>query len=526
MSLAHCDPPSSACPSRERLEAFHLGQLTENMLEALAEHIVACAECSSFLEPLQRGHTSDTLLDQLRQCADDSAVLQESGYARLEAAARALPLGANPPGAETLAESNSAPVALPGTATDTVNAAVPYQRPLPAVIGTYEVLAQLGEGGMGVVYKARQPALQRLVALKMISAGPHASKQALARFRIEGKAIARLRHPHVVQIYDFGDHDGLPFYAMELLEGGSLSDRLAQGPLEPHAAAALVQTLAEAVAYAHQENVVHRDLKPGNILLTEASEPKIADFGLAKLLDSDDGHTRSEVAMGTPSYMAPEQAAGRSASVGPAADVYALGAILYQTLTSQPPFRGADRAETLRLVREQEPVPPSQQRREVPRVLEAICLKCLKKDPARRYESAAVLADELGRWRRGEPTRVRPPRLPVRVSRWLRRSAVILGVFVALYACIQVVQYWRDPRRIEEQIENELARGMPVTLLGETGAPRWYELRAGSSSTQIDAKDEDCFSVHSWSLCLYDRGCIKMFGRSLPSIRAVWYGSN
>jgi serine/threonine-protein kinase len=378
------------------------------------------------------------------------------------------------------------------------NTATLRPRPLPAAVGAYAILAMLGEGGMGVVYKARQRSLNRLVALKMISAGPHAGTQARARFHTEGQAIARLRHPHVVQIYELGEHEGLPYYSMELLEGGSLAARLADGPMPPRAAAELVQTLAAAVQYAHQMQVLHRDLKPANILLTEAGQPKIADFGLAKLLDSEDGHTRSDMALGTPSYMAPEQAAGRSAEVGPAVDVYALGAVLYHALTGKPPFRGADRAETLRQVREQEPLLPSQERPEVTRELDAICLKCLAKDPAQRYVSALALADDVARWLRGEQTVARPPRYPSWLVRWLRISAIVLCLLAIFIVIAATVIYWRDPQRRLEPIEAALAAGQSVRLLGETGEPRWYRWRSASTRSQSALAEDGTFEISSW----------------------------
>jgi serine/threonine-protein kinase len=505
MVLANSNLPTPSCPAAETLEAFHLGKLAEDALESMAAHIAACPRCSCALETLQREQTSDRLLGRLRQCQAAPVTVAEAGCARLEAAARAMPLAAKPPGMATLAESLSVPRVAPDSTPGTVDAPVPRARSWPVTIGAYEVLAQIGEGGMGVVYKARQLPLKRLVALKMISAGAHAGKQARTRFRIEGEAVARLRHPHVVQIYELSEHEGLPFYSMELLEGGCLADRLSQGPLPVVHAAELVQKLAAAVHYAHQEQVVHRDLKPGNILLTETGEPKIADFGLAKLLDSDDGHTRSEMALGTPSYMAPEQAAGHSATVGPAVDVYALGAILYQTLTGKPPFKGADRAETLRQVRELEPVPPSRYRAEVPRELEAICLKCLAKTPAKRYASAQALADDLGRWRRGEPTVARPPRWPAWLRRWLRRAAVLLGILAVPAAAVLAVLYMRDPQRILEQFDRELAQGHPVTLLGTTGPPRWQRWRAGAAQSLLASAEDGSCAISSFSeMCLLE----------------------
>jgi serine/threonine protein kinase len=282
------------------------------------------------------------------------------------------------------------------------------------VIPGYEILGRLAPGGMGVVYRARQVALNRTVALKMIRTGADAGAQERARFRVEAEAIAALSHPHVIPIYDFGEWNGEPYLAMEFAEGGSLARRLAGRPMAPPEAAALVETLAQAMHFVHERGVIHRDLKPANILLqttehteyTEKSQkspsvvsgiPKIADFGLAKRLDRDEGLTRTHTVLGTASYMAPEQAAGDPRAIGPAADVYALGAILYECLTGQPPFRAATYELIVHQLLSEEPLPPGRLRPEVPADLDAICLKCLLKDPKQRFSSALVLADDLRR---------------------------------------------------------------------------------------------------------------------------------
>ena len=251
-------------------------------------------------------------------------------------------------------------------------------------IGDYELLAELGRGGMGVVYKARQASLKRLVALKMILAGGHAGAADLARFRTEGEAIARLQHPNIVQVYEVGKHEGKPFFSLEFCPGGSLDRKLNGTPLPAQEAAQLVETLSGAMHAAHQAHVIHRDLKPANVLLTSDGTPKITDFGLAKKID-EAGQTGSGSIMGTPSYMAPEQAGGKSKELGPACDVYALGAILYELLTGRPPFKAATPLDTLLQVIGDDAVPVRQLQPKCPADLETICHKCLQKEPARRY---------------------------------------------------------------------------------------------------------------------------------------------
>jgi serine/threonine protein kinase len=276
------------------------------------------------------------------------------------------------------------------------------------VVPGYEVLDRLKGGGMGVVYKARQTSLQRTVALKMIRDAELAGPEQRSRFRREAEAMASLRHAHIVQIYDIGEHKGRLYFAMEYAEGGNLEMKLADQPLPAAQAVDYMETLAEAVQYAHQHNIIHRDLKPANVLLTVDGRLLVTDFGLAKRLDNPSSwSTQSGAIMGTASYMAPEQAAGRNKEVGPAADVYSLGAILYKLLTGRPPFVGETFLDTLDQVRNDEPVPPSSLRAEVPEDLEAVCLKCLAKEAGQRYASAAALAEDLRRFRRGEAVEAR-----------------------------------------------------------------------------------------------------------------------
>jgi outer membrane protein assembly factor BamB len=313
-------------------------------------------------------------------------------------------------------------------------------RGLPQVPG-YEVLDRLGEGGMGVVYRARQAGLDREVALKMILAGSHAGEQDLERFLAEARAIARLRHPNIVQIHEVGEHEGKPYFSLEFCAGGSLDRKLAGTPLPPREAAVLVAVLARATQAAHYAGIVHRDLKPANVLLSAAcgladAVPKITDFGLAKQLDAAD-RTRTGAILGTPSYMAPEQAEGRK-DVGPPADVYALGAILYECLTGRPPFRAASPLETILQVVADEPAAPRVLQPSVPRDLDTVTLKCLEKDPAGRYPSAQELADDLERFLRDEAVRARRPGLAERGLRWARkqRRQLVLAVSAAAAALL------------------------------------------------------------------------------------------
>lgn len=302
--------------------------------------------------------------------------------------------------------------------------AVPAAAPRPIDLPGYEIQGELGRGGMGVVYLARQKGIERPVALKMIISGAHAGREALARFEAEARAVGRFQHENIVRIYEIGEHEGLPYFSLEFVDGPTLSDKLREHPLAFRDAAVLTQAVAQAVDYAHMHGVIHRDLKPGNVLLTSAGVPKVADFGLAKNLEGVEELSQSGSIVGTPGYMAPEQARGQR-DIGPAADVYGLGAILYCTLTGRAPFQGATATETLMQVLQKEPVRPSQLRPGTPVDLETICIKCLQKTPEARYPSAAALAEDVGRFLRGEPISARPISRPERVWRWCRRNPTI-----------------------------------------------------------------------------------------------------
>jgi tetratricopeptide (TPR) repeat protein len=361
---------------------------------------------------------------------------------------------------------------------------------LPELPG-YEVLRELGHGGMGVVYLARHRELKRLVALKMILAEIHSDPGTKLRFQREAKAVARLQHPGIVQIHDVGEHAGRPFLALEYIDGTNLAGRLENKPFAPRIAAGLVEWLARTIHHAHERGVVHRDLTPRNILLarstssqafrladgdTEGFEPKITDFGLAKELDDDANQTQTGVIMGTPNYMAPEQALGRQDEIGPPTDIFSLGAILYELLTGRPPFLAETRLDVLRQVVEADPVPPTRLQPGVPRDLETICLKCLAKERARRYAGAGDLADDLQRFLANEPIRARPVSWPERGAKWARRhpaAAALLVVVLASLAALSVgsVAYSIRVRSERDRAEKnfEIAMQAVDELLSDVG---------------------------------------------------------
>ena len=353
----------------------------------------------------------------------------------------------------------------------------------PEAPSGYELLGELGRGGMGVVYRARQRGLNREVALKVVLAGGHAGPAQRQRFLREAEAAAAISHPNVVQVFEVGERDGLPFMALELCPGGTLADRLGGTPLPPDEAARLVETLARAVAAAHERGVVHRDLKPANVLLTAGGIPKVGDFGLAKLAESGSDITAAGAVFGTPCYMPPEQARGDSAVVGPAADVYALGAVLYECLTGRPPFKGATPADTVRQVLHQEPVGVRALNPAVPTDLETVCHKCLRKEPGGRYATAAALADDLGRFLGGRPVVARPVGPAGRAWRWARRNPVVAAAAAAVAgsllagAAVSYAQYRAADRAREQAVGEAAARAEALARLSEETAAKDAALR-------------------------------------------------
>ncbi len=327
----------------------------------------------------------------------------------------------------------------------------PHEHPTTGLrlVTGFQILDELGRGGMGVVYRAVQPALNRQVAIKMIGKSSQASKLELTRFRLEAEASAALNHPNIVQVYDVGEIDGQPYIAMELVQGGTLSEYLQRRPLEYKEATLLMIELTQAVQHAHSSGIVHRDLKPSNILLVSSREesasaslpkPKIADFGLAKRIDLSAGVSSSGNILGTPSYMSPEQIVGDTKLVGPPADVYSLGAVLYETLVGRPPFKGANAIETIALVKSTNPVRPSTLRAGFPKDLETICLKCLEKSTSDRYPSAKALLDDLERFRDGRPILAKPASLARRSLDWSKRHPTLCASIAAsIFAVVGVI---------------------------------------------------------------------------------------
>ena len=432
------------CPSDEKLTGLLSDSLSTAEREALVRHVERCASCQEQLARLT-GAPDSEMWRRVEHPPGGS-----TGEERVMRRLKRMPWW--------LVPTHLLQAARPG---DYLSQAV-SRKPAtvdsewPAVPG-YEILGELGRGGMGVVYKARQLGLHRIVALKMILTGLQAGPKNLARFRAEAAAIARLQHPHIVQIYDVGEAAGRPYFVLEFVAGGSLAEHLQGKPQPVHPAAQMVKTLARAVHAAHANGVIHRDLKPANILLQiadcrlqnertdnsaifnlQSAIPKITDFGLAKCA-AGDGETpdllgRPTVTgeiLGTPDYMAPEQAMARRQPVGPAADVYALGAILYELLTGQPPFTGGTPLATVLQVIHNEPVPLTSLRPEVPRDLATICLKCLRKEPRKRYGSALELAEDLQRFLRDKPIRARPVTAVEKLWRWVRSHPLPAGLLAA-----------------------------------------------------------------------------------------------
>src|SRR5262245_42697506 len=477
-SLSPTTAAPTDCPDRETLQSFVRGKLAAGAVEGLAEHLAACRRCDAALPALL---DEDPLLAALR-----------TSPARLE-------------------RPDHSGRSFEDSTTKTVRNFLADPAPAQAgpsaggVVGPYRLLERLGAGAMGVVFKAVDTRLNRVLAVKFLRCGPLAGPELLHRFRVEAAAAARLEHAHIVRLYEyeFGEANGGPFYSMEYVDGGTLARKLAPGALPQREAAELPGRLARAVHYAHERGVIHRDIKPANFLLAADGTPKLGDFGLAKLADAADGCTQTEQVLGTPAYMSPEQARGEARAVTAAADVYSLGAVLYQALTGVPPFQGTQ-PRVREAIQSEPPVAPRRRRPELSAELEAICLKCLEKEPRRRYQSASDLADDLDNWLEKRPTKVRPPRWPVKVGRILGRHKAACAAVLLIAAVLGTALYgiWRmDPERPRREVKAALARQQPAGFQGSERLPgpfRW--VRGGDR--QFEANREPCVTFNTMTISL------------------------
>jgi WD40 repeat protein len=483
------------CPQGHRWELTFLGEYQAAALK------VSCPICgvaiqlaAPTLEPSELGQPAPSSLCP-SSAAPETVWLAPPSGPDVRNEAKTLP-----PPIPHLPQAEAVPPSAAAAHTET------FARDHLAIPG-YEILAEVGRGGMGVVYQARQTSLNRIVALKMILAGDHAGASQRARFRTEAEAVAKLQHPNIIQIFEIGEHNGLPYLSLEFVDGGSLAEQLDGTPQPAPQAAALVATLARAMHAAHQRSIVHRDLKPANVLLqVEGAEtlgwgtPKITDFGLAKKLEDSSGLTATGAVLGTPSYMAPEQAGGQNEAIGPAADIYALGAILYELLTGRPPFKATTPLDTLMQVVSKEPVPPSRLNSGVPRDLETVCLKCLEKDPRKRYGSALALAHDLQLYLDDKPILARPVSKGERLWRWCRRNPKFAGT-AALASLLLLVVLIGSPltalrlrqerdaaeeaRRDSEAARRDATDKLWGSYLAQARAGRW----SGQAGRRFDSLD-------------------------------------
>jgi serine/threonine protein kinase/tetratricopeptide (TPR) repeat protein len=520
----------NTCPSDVELRRLLDESLAATEQGILEAHLSICARCRAELDHYLRQSEPDGLRDS-NPVPDD---VSEAGGRFLERL-KLEPISARPSDA-TARTTSDTPLDLTTDAAD--------ERP---EVPGYEILSELGRGGMGVVFEARQVGLNRLVAVKVLHPGAGLRPELRARFRAEAETIARLRHPNILQIHEVGESSAGPFLSMEMVDGQNLAHWQAGAPQPARDAARLVETLAVATQYAHDQGIIHRDLKPANILLSgfgiRGSEfgpstgisnseprtlvPKIADFGLAKWLDREGGPTVSGAVLGTPSYMPPEQAAGLHAAIGPAADVYSLGAILYELLTGRPPFKAETAVETTLQVINDEPVPPGRLRPNLPRDLETICLKCLRKSPRDRYSTAGELAEDLRRFLDGRPIVARPVGPIGRFSRWCRRNPLVAGLTATLAVLIPSalvmvsILYWRgdQQRRSAEanarqaaadaaraDAKSELARATVDEMLAALA------LKLTNTTDIAKVRREMC----ERALTLYQRFAAEQDGDSMP----------
>ncbi len=518
---------------------------------------------AEYLQQLEAGHAPSQ--DDLLQAHPDLAASLKAFFADHR---RMRDLAARPGLAQD--DATLPPSSLPadsGNADDDATISPTRRADAPAVgtrvryFGDYELLEEIARGGMGVVYKARQTKLNRIVALKMILSGQLAGEEDIRRFHAEAEAAAQLDHPGIVPIFEVGEHEGQHYFSMAFVDGGSLADKIKDGPLPPREAAEYVKKVAEAVAYAHSKGVIHRDLKPGNILLDLNGEPKVTDFGLAKRVEGDSGLTATGQILGTPSYMPPEQASGKTEDVKEAADVYSLGAILYALVTGRPPFQADNPIDTLMQVLEREPVSPSTLNPQIPRDLETICLQCLSKEPKKRFRSAKQLGDELQRFINGEPILARPIGKLERTWRWCRRQPVVASLIATVaisllvgstvstffgiasrQAAILATENEREAITAKNQMESERDRANRANRQLEAAndqlqaalahsnyllaLARWNENRVSEAITYLQAIPEDRRRFEWYLARNQFRGGYATYGNGASAITSVALSSD
>ncbi len=510
------DPPefNHDCPDWQTLLDYSAGRLPDPARRDVDTHVSACTLCEAVVGELREEQDlwpglAARVAEALRPGLSPA---EPPGLARLRAAACARPWGTTVDDPRLTLEPVSDAAAPRAGRTDfTVGSGFR--------VGPYEVLEELGHGGMGVVYKARHPVIGQVVALKQILLGVAHSPARRDRFRVEATALARLDHRNITRLHAFDETNSGPYFAMEWVDGQTLSQALEAGPLGFREAAGLVRALAETVHYAHTQGVLHRDLKPANVMLVKpgdgrgaAFDPKVMDFGLAKLVDDEaGGFTLSGGVMGTPSYMSPEQAAGRSTEIDRRTDVYSLGAILYQCLTGRPPFSGTDKLEIIRRVCEFDLVPPAGRRPGVPRVLEAVCVMALARDRDRRYATAAELAADLGNWLDNRPTKARPLTRLQRLYGATRRRAKPLAAGLAA-ACllglsaaalrpptpVPLPAELTDAERKQQSLaaaHRTLDRGEAAELISAAGVPGYYEWVIRNDGCRVARQDDGTFGI-------------------------------
>jgi hypothetical protein len=396
--------------------------------------------------------------------------------------------------------SDSTQTDVPATASAPAHGLAP--RAALGQFGQYELLDPF-PGGMGIVYRARHTVLDRIVALKVLSPGRQLTEHDRVRFETEARAIAQLRHPHIIEVQEFGEHDDRPYFTMEFIEGGNLSKRVGEFAGQARRAAALVEKVARAVQHAHDHRILHRDLKPANILLRGSDDPVVADFGLAKMLDDDLSLTSTGAILGTPPYMAPEQFLGRHDLIGPATDVWALGVILHELLTGRRPFAGSSREEVASTVLTTEPQPPSKLDPSVPSALDPVVLRCLCREPSERYASAGELADELSRWLAGQRPKTRRPLTRAARRRRRRYAFAAVALLALIFATgVGVMIWWRSLDH-EAKLRHELALTGRVDLVGTTGPPRLCQKLMGSFEDLTPAED-GAFTIKTDGVCLLE----------------------